>query len=253
MAAKSPKTLSSCEKKKPAVLPYKLEKKLLAYVIAGAGLLSVAFPADAEVVYTPSNIPIPDNRGVANLDLNNDGIVDFTFTNSYHFTRSASSAFLRVHPGQAANQIFSFVSNGKVTAAALPDGYQIGSSGQFKPDGTFLNLFGEHDRSSYGGLWGKVEYAYLGLKFVINGETHFGWARVKYDSPGDIYNASIYGYAYETIANKPIIAGQTSGAAPEKFQGSNATAASTETATLGFLASGTRGIGILRKNSLNQR
>jgi hypothetical protein len=55
--------------------------------------------------------------------------------------------------------------------------------------------------------------AYLGLKFTIKGKIHFGWARVKVDTglQQRPFLATLTGYAYETIPNKPIIAGETKG------------------------------------------
>ena len=53
---------------------------------------------------------------------------------------------------------------------------------------------------------------YLGLQFMIGNEIHYGWARLKVlyqGGPG--FQATITGYAYETIPNKPIIAGKTKG------------------------------------------
>jgi hypothetical protein len=52
--------------------------------------------------------------------------------------------------------------------------------------------------------------AYVGLKFSIKGQTHFGWTRVKIASMYP-YKASLTGYAYETIPNKAIITGETKG------------------------------------------
>ena len=60
------------------------------------------------------------------------------------------------------------------------------------------------------GPWVHANERYLGLKFVINGEFHFGWARldVNCDYPHPI-NARLTGYAYETIPNQPIVTGDT--------------------------------------------
>jgi hypothetical protein len=60
--------------------------------------------------------------------------------------------------------------------------------------------------------WLHVKQAYLGLKFVIKGETHFGWARVKLSGlTGRGATVILTGYAYETIPGKPIIAGAAGG------------------------------------------
>src|SRR5215831_1508075 len=58
----------------------KLEKKLAAYVAAagtaGIGALLAAPQAQARIVYTPTNTVI---NGPVSIDLNHDGVADFTF------------------------------------------------------------------------------------------------------------------------------------------------------------------------------
>ena len=58
-----------------------------------------------------------------------------------------------------------------------------------------------------------VKNRYLGIKFMSGGRSHFGWARIAI-TIGDpkravISRVVLTGYAYETIPNKPIIAGKT--------------------------------------------
>jgi hypothetical protein len=65
------------------------------------------------------------------------------------------------------------------------------------------------------GPWGGtnnngVKNRYLGLKFTIDGETHYGWARLtvaKGKRGSQVVDAILTGYAYETVANKPLYAG----------------------------------------------
>jgi hypothetical protein len=63
-----------------------------------------------------------------------------------------------------------------------------------------------------GGPWKNVRKRYLGLKFLIKGKTHYGWARLNVTISGDVINATLTGYAYETVAVKAIITGKTQGA-----------------------------------------
>jgi len=56
--------------------------------------------------------------------------------------------------------------------------------------------------------WQKGVQAYLGLKFMIAGQVHYGWARVQSNG---LATAFVDGYAYETVANKPIVTGRTKG------------------------------------------
>ena len=68
--------------------------------------------------------------------------------------------------------------------------------------------FFQYSHSSFTRPWAGVTNRYLGFKFLIDGQVHYGWARV---SVPDIYDVVVTGYAYETIPNKPIIEGHTFG------------------------------------------
>jgi hypothetical protein len=64
----------------------------------------------------------------------------------------------------------------------------------------------------YEGSWLGLNKAkrYLGLKIQVRGRTHYGWARFTVvNTKRALVAASLTGYAYETIPNKPIIAGKT--------------------------------------------
>jgi hypothetical protein len=56
-----------------------------------------------------------------------------------------------------------------------------------------------------------VQQRYLGLKLKIAGKTHYGWARLNVQVTKTAIAATLTGYAYETIPNKPITAGKTDG------------------------------------------
>jgi hypothetical protein len=229
-----------------------LEKNLLAYAAAaGAGLLS-AMPAEAEIIYTPSNTPMAiaqSNQGPAltPIDLNNDGTPDFTFvmlsTLGFHSTTFSATTtrfkfLLKIDPALKGNQAVE--GQQALTASAVPAGVTIGPKQKFAAGDAYLRFQSFHPGGSRNsGTWQNVEYAYVGLKFLINGEVHYGWARVKFPYPGSVKDASIYGYAYESTANQPIVTGQTSGSS----QG--ATKASAP-ATLGTLATGAVGIDVWR-------
>jgi len=95
-----------------------------------------------------------------------------------------------------------------------------------------------------------VNNRYLGVKFEIKGQTHFGWARlnVQVQLPLTI-TATLTGYAYETIPNKPIMAGKTKG--PDDVMVGEPDAVRImpppEPATLGILARGAPALPIWRR------
>jgi hypothetical protein len=192
-----------------------LEKRLLAYAAsasaAGVSLLAAAPPADAKIVYTPAHKKLPLN-GPFYLDLNHDHINDFRFQLVSNMKTSQSNFELLVYPLQNGNGIWWSNSQGVSScAAALPKGTRIGPKKPFKERYLFM-FIGQDAASSSFCAWrttGNKE-AYLGLKFSVKGEIHFGWARfVTHSRPHP--TAELTGYAYETIPNKAIVAGATKG------------------------------------------
>lgn len=197
----------------------------LAAGAAGVSLLALTPPADARIVYTRANKYLIN--GNLNVDLNNDGITDFTLEDIYQSRGSFSgSCFVgqQISVGPNTNSmngdIFSVTGN----AAALPAGASIGPSDKFAnlKYGNQMGIVFKSYRCSnpqstrfYGsGPWINVNKAYLGLRFVINGQLHYGWVRLNvHDSTNKkkFIVAHETGYAYETIANHSIIAGKTSG------------------------------------------
>jgi hypothetical protein len=70
------------------------------------------------------------------------------------------------------------------------------------------------------GPWVDVTRRYLGLKFSIGGQTHYGWARLNVVTFTGLFKsggtyAVLTGYAYETVPNTPIVTGKTKGAAAD--------------------------------------
>lgn len=202
----------STQTRKAARLSESLHKQLNAYALAasaaGVSLLAFATPALAKIVYTAANIPIPVNGGLVGLDVNNDGINDFELSNVYRgFTEIQT-----VRPARQRNRIWSMRSNQfRHCAAVVQSGSTVGPHSPFEPKNTALRMAWASN-GDYGCPWYYVQgQAYLGLEFRIKGKVHFGWARVQMSGMGE-KTESISGYAYETIPNKPIVAGKTKGA-----------------------------------------
>lgn len=212
----------------------RLDKSLTAYMVAagaaGVGMLGLAVPAQARIIYTSANKKIGPNAGLV-LDLNHDGIADFVFSDFYSSTSSTLN--LSVAPAVPSNEIFSTGANVlSVFASALPAGAKIGTNSRFKKRLFEGMANGEDIQGVCQGPWIHANERYLGLKFIITGEVHFGWARldVRCDYPHAIHGV-LTGYAYETVANKPIVAGDT-----------EVTDASVDSRTLGNLARGSAAI-----------
>jgi hypothetical protein len=232
---------------------HQLNLYALAASAAGVGALIAPSSADAKIVYTPTNVTISETYG---LDLNHDGKTDFLLVKNgcsslpactyiavcatfeirvcdFHSTSTTKSNQLRVNPAG--------------DAGALMPGVKV-NNGRFRPLGAGI-LMGMRrnlrtdtsSQSNWTGPWvdgGKgVKNRYLGLKFKINGKFHFGWARMTVTTANKRIAATLTGYAYETIPNKPLITGKTKG--PDVIEG-------VEPATLGWLAQGSGGLAAWR-------
>ncbi len=244
--------------RKTANLSKSIHHQLNAYAItagaAGVSLLALAQPAEAKIVYTPAHIRIAQN-GSIQLDLNHDGIPDFTITSFYRqFTTFTYLAMLGVGPAQNShNEIWGIQSVGIWWAAALSKNVRIGSNAAFQPASIlYLGDVGrDYNRLYGGGPWIGNKRAYLGLKFQISGKIHYGWARLDITAQlsgplmHPLIQATLTGYAYETIPGKSIKAGQTKG--PDDIVESPDAALTVEPATLGRLALGAQGIALLRR------
>jgi len=111
--------------------------------------------------------------------------------------------------------------------------------------------FSGHYSTQSVGPWGKgKQFAgpYAGFRFVIDGEFHYGWARIEVHSDHTKITATLTGYAYETVPNRGIITGVTHG--PEE-SGSNATETN-DPGSLGRLAEGVSVMATWRTTPVSQ-
>ena len=202
-----------------------LNRQLNMYALAagatGAGLLALAQPAEAKIIYTPAHAKVDFGRPVA-LDLNHDGIVDFylNIAAEYGLARLEACQFLASGTHGPFCTSMAGTNAGRVTttffAAALRYGAKIQRGDRFVSGSFGLGGYANNGTSiTWYGPWmnaGKgVKNRYLGLKFKINGRFQFGWVRITVPTTSNSFTAILTGYAYETIPGKGIVAGKTKG------------------------------------------
>jgi hypothetical protein len=195
---------------------HELNKYALAASAAGVEVLALAQPAQAKVVYTSTHKWLRLNPYVS-IDLNHDGVNDFYFSLYSHSSvfNGTSLRMLQVkRVSRPRNQVYSLLSSSYAVAAALPKGTKIGPERGFQNHLSMAIMFAVGNGYNMPislGPWRKVtKQAYLGLRFVIKGKIHYGWARLGHIRTKPA-GALLTGYAYETIPNKPIITGKTKG------------------------------------------
>ncbi|MGA2021233.1 MAG: hypothetical protein ABSH02_11635 [Candidatus Sulfotelmatobacter sp.] len=211
----------------------------LAASAAGVTVLALTQPADGQIVYTPAHEQIGRN-GKMLIDLNNDGITDVVVREIPRINTFRSNSL------QAVPRPVGGIKQGSYLgfAAAMRAGSRIGSPDVFDSKIALIvnwTLYGDY----YRGSWAGAPTSYLGIKFPIKGDTHYGWVRLnaQYNSQGKDIDVLMTGYAYETQPNTAIRAGdegEKAGSAPEK---SGETAPQSHSAakcvmTLGILALG---------------
>src|ERR1700722_13269931 len=202
----------------------------LAAAVAGVSMLALVQPAAGEVVVTKKTIPIPlapaDMQEPVTISMANNGVGNFSFilssSTGYPTEHLRQVSVLGIDPGQdgAHNQ---FMAGGFYTKAlALARGANIGPvtrSAPFVSSGGLVEATNTSRGSFYSrGYWaGNLKNHYIGVRFQLNGQTHYGWIRLTVTTNTKLrkpsLEATITGYAYETVANKLIKAGTTATAA----------------------------------------
>lgn len=184
----------------------------LAAAVAGVGVLALIAPAAGEVVVTKKTIHIPMTSVEApepvKISMANNGVDNFIFN-----LTEASESFRSLAMAGAtsnANPIYqgTFIAH----TPALPRGAKIGSSATFSPIGVAVEQSLGVTGRGFRGYWGgNPKDHYLGVRFQLKGQTHYGWIRLTVtafpNANQPFMSAQITGYAYETVANKPILAG----------------------------------------------
>jgi hypothetical protein len=199
------------------------DDKLKKYSLLAGAFITLTPLSEAQIIYTDVDPDVTvdaiHNDGPAsyNLDLNNDGIIDFKLAAMDMQTSGWGSHTLSVAiEPQGSNQVIaenvSFYSMGGnstyYTSIAAPLLYNelIAVSNGNWSSGNLLLCKHVCDETSCYRINDSIPASniYLGLAFPISGQAHFGWARLDvlgYDK------FKIKDYAYNAIPNVPVKAG----------------------------------------------
>lgn len=170
--------------------------------------LATLSPAHADIIVTWLDDPIVLFHGQAPsiqvpVDIDGDDVIDFTFS------ASVSSVGVR---SEGSNRYIIFPSPppniGGPVEPLYPE-FEIGLTLQ----ATDVEWFGINTDFSLFGIWlwpgssGRFRghNAYMGIEFHIDNAVHYGWINI--DIHEDYPYGRIYGWAYESYPDTPIIAG----------------------------------------------
>ncbi len=204
-----------------------MKKQLLKVVyafITTAMMLSAS--ANAQIVYTDINpdtsiirTRLPQRGHVStehNMDVNNDGILDLKFiltssiitgffpgqptsiTGSVSATPLNGSAILSGSSGYPAKMNLNDSINANVNWSALTSQVMISKT----TSSTTTTI----------GNWNTTTDGFLGLRVIAGSQTHYCWIRLSVEAYTSGANAAILvskDFAYNSIPNQPILAGET--------------------------------------------
>ena len=192
-----------------------LQSKLKTYSSVAAGVL-VASSAGAQIVYTDVNPDVTLNTFPSSFDIDMNG----DMTTDFSFAMSASTAYSSF---QKHNVVFNpATSNSFITSntyvGVLNLNSAIGSTGSFENLGFHKNMASFYSFTAAGntysytnGNWtGSNTDKYIGVKFDISGNTHYGWIRldasfaIPYNSA---WSLTIKDFAYQSTPQVAILAG----------------------------------------------
>ena len=194
-----------------------LQEKFYACLLMGMVFIVTAMlfsaSANAQIVYTDVN---PDSSVACNgnqncnltyfLDLNNDGLVDFRINLGYYY-HNFNVRWVNII--DSVGNAFAISTNG---AKKLFMNDTIGPSQTWQHDSlAYLRRWSSAVNGSYLGEWIYETGKYLGLALNVSGLTYYGWVRldVTVDASSGTCICIIKDYAYNSIPNQPILAGQT--------------------------------------------
>jgi hypothetical protein len=229
-----------------------LDRKLARYMAAAGAasvaLLSTTQPAEAKIIHSITNIRVGFRP--IEIDLNHDGVPDFVFRSCprYH-----SSLFI-VSPQVSGNAVQHI--GGSNGAAPGFRGTPNGPGNSFRSNsaycfsaasavGVAMGTRFTYVYYSIVGPWVNTTNRYLGLKLVISGQIHYGWARL---SINGVLTGRLTGYAYETEPNTQIIEGATSDIAALDAPDPLDQPVVPSFPSLGMLARGVEGLAIWRRD-----
>lgn len=200
-----------------------LQKKLNAYA-AAAGTIAAAGAANAQVIYTDIN---PDtvlhDSLIYNLDFDNNGQPELRFeTVSYQ----ASSGFVNL----ALVNVLGNTNNatlGSLYSSSYPFPFSMNNGDSISGNNTNWRPASINSGVQYLGVvygtytfanWLGVSDKYMGVRFRIGANTHYGWVRLSVTSNAD--TITIKDYAYQEMPGVGITAGQLVGM-PQYSQNNN--------------------------------
>ncbi len=185
----------------------KTTQKLAAYSALAAGVIAVSGTANAQITYVDIN---PDEVYTADhqldIDLNTDGINDFAIL----IGADSSTRFaVRVGP-TLGNEVLGSVSGNFFYPFAMDMNQPVGPAATVwngTMNGGYMTMAWVYTAGGSYGNWLNATDKYLGVRFLIGTNVHYGWIRFSISCSATGVSCTYKDYAYNTVAEQQILAG----------------------------------------------
>lgn len=202
----------------------KLKSKIANYSLAAAGALTMLSACkkeddnDPNIIETDVNPDISltataNNSVTANIDFNNDGVVDVV-AYSYNYSYSGYTSLVGALSSNSGSEFLTTeevitvgtYSYTEDVARGLTSGTMISASQATWLEEAYLGVEATNGTIdvSYGQFLGADKY--VGVRFTAAGNTHYAWMLVGMTANGS--SVTIKEYAYHNVPNTPIEAGK---------------------------------------------
>lgn len=186
-----------------------LQSRISKYTAVAGAVVSAA-GAQAQVVYTDVNPDYSHDAvqdatfSIYPLDLNNDQTVDFLVASKDTVTANGHVRFTLAVPYGAGNAVAGETPSNYDYALALDINTMVDSTLNWIA-ATNTMAYNVDSNNPYNENWNGVTDKYLGLQFIVGGNTHYGWARLDSYAIGD--SIVVKDYAFEATPNVGILTG----------------------------------------------
>ena len=203
-----------------------LEKKLLKYSAMASGVVAMGTVSNAQIVYFDESpdVVITGHQQGSVWDFDGDAANDvsvITFDGSatgtyygYAYTQYYVAAVGAPYSGAAIMQTTGASADALNLATPINSAASFNTGTQALLGGMFNWKFGTSfpygtSFNQSAGNWLGATDKYMGFRFTSGGNIHYGWMRM--DVTADAVTVTVKDWAYNSVADAPINAGQTVG------------------------------------------
>ncbi|MBN2891521.1 MAG: T9SS type A sorting domain-containing protein [Bacteroidales bacterium] len=185
-----------------------LQQKLMTYSLTAAAVV-VAGSANAQVVHSGAiNEHVTSQYAI---DIDDNGVTDFYIGVTTSSTFYKSAYLMSPSSSTSVNQ-WLLSSHPNPYVADLDADVAVDASGSFTSSFRPWNIGWYASSSSNNNAFGGAGEKFIGVKFDIDGATHYGWIRV--DVASDLTSLDVIDWAYDSYPGVGILTGQTTGGGP---------------------------------------